>query len=62
MELLAQFSITIGAALLSEYYSNFNLVRTGCAVCIMMRLETQAAREEIGHMLGNLLKELADYM
>ena len=62
MELLAQFSITIEAACLSEYYSNFNLVRTGCAVCVMIRLETQAGGEEIGHVLGNQLKELADYI
>ena len=62
MELLAQFSITRGAACLSEYYSNFNSVRTGCAVCIMICLETRAGGEEIGHVLGNQLKEQANYI
>ena len=62
MELLPQFAIAIGAACLSEYYSNFNLVRTGCAVCVLTRLETQARGEEIGDVLGNQLKELANYI
>ena len=62
MELLPQFEIAIGAACLSEYYSNFNLVRTGCAVCVITRLETRAGGEENGHVLGNQLKELPDYM
>ena len=62
MELLTQFAIAIGAACLPECYSNFNLVRTGCAVCVITRLETQAGGEEIGHVLGNQLKELADHM
>ena len=62
MELLAQFSVTIGAACLSDFYSNFNLVRTGCAVCVMICLENRAGGEEISHVLGNQLKELDDYM
>ena len=52
----------IGAACLPECYSNFNLVRTGCAVCVITCLETQAGGQEICHMLGKQLKELADYM